>query len=105
MKKISLIVALTLCQFTFSQMSKDAVEFEISKYTKNTCYRFSISSINAAKEITKMVDTSFEIKFNESNLTITNGDSYFAIPYSSISMIESSLVASKKDGKFTIYIK
>lgn len=105
MKKLIFISTLFLSQFSFSQMSKEAVEYEISKYSKNTCYRFSISAVNALKETTKMVEDNFEIKFNESNLTITNGDSYFAIPYTSISMIESSLVASKKDGKFTIYIK
>ena len=104
-KKLTTLFFLAITSLGFSQMTKEAVEFELLKYTKNTCYRFSIASLNSVKSIENMVDDKFELKFSETVLTITNGDKYYALPYNSINLIESSTEASKKDGKFTIYLK
>jgi hypothetical protein len=102
---LTILFITAITSLGYSQMTKEATEFELLKYTKNTCYRFSIASLNSLKSIDIMVDDKFEIKFAETVLTITNGDKYFALPYTSINLIESSTEASKKEGKFTIYIK
>jgi hypothetical protein len=106
MKKIVFALAfIFLSNLSFSQMTKEAVEYEISKYTKNNCFKFTIASLNYTKIKTKMVKDDFQIKFGEQILTITNDGAYYAIPYTSISFLESSTIASKKEGKFSIYIK
>lgn len=89
---------------SFAQMSKEDVEYELAKFTKNTCYRFSIADMGSVRDVTAMVEENFAIKFGDRVLTITCGDSYYAIPYESIGMIQSSVASNKKDGKFTIYI-
>lgn len=104
-KRISFIALFTGFSYLgFGQITKTDAEFELAKYTKNTCYRFSISHMSTIKEIDVMVEDNFEIKFGETMLTILSGNSYFAIPYNSVSMIQSSSKASKKEGKFSIYI-
>lgn len=105
MKKIFFIALFSTFSFlTFSQMTKEAVEFELARYTKNTCYRFSIASLSSIKSLDHMVDDSFTLKFGETVLTITSEGRYFTIPYASIQLIESSVESSKKEGKFTIYL-
>lgn len=94
----------TIFSLGFGQMKKESVEFELAKYVKNTCYRFSISTLNSPKSIDLLVEDNFEMKFGETVLTITNGERYLALPYQSILLIESSTVANKKEGKFTIYL-
>jgi hypothetical protein len=106
MKKTFFLMAFVyLTNFSFSQMTKEAVEFEIAKYTKNNCYKFTIANLSFTKNQTKMVAEDFELKFGEHILTITNKAAYYAIPYTSISYIESSVIASKNSGKFSIYLK
>lgn len=106
MKKIFFIVLFSSSvSLGFSQMTKDAVEYELAKYTKNTCYRFSIATLGGLKSLDHMVDETFELKLGETVLTIKNEGKYFTVPYASIQLIESSVESSKKEGKFIIYLK